>query len=184
MPTSAEPPITWAAAARTAAVTLVVFAVAGTAGGWVWATLTNPPTYEVTAALPDPLPVDALVTANFDSDAMFLLIAAVGGLLGAVVCTALFRTRGLVLLASVLAGSMLASYLTEVTGTALGPAPLPEQAAAASVGDVLTYPIEVNATAVLLVWPIAAVIGLMLAVSLLTPVPESGNSEPADPDLG
>lgn len=178
---SAEPPITWPATVRTAVLTLAVFAFGGVVGGWVWAMVTDPPAYEVTSELPEPLPADAIVTANFESDATFLLVAAVGGLLCAIICTAMFRSRGLVLLASVLAGSLLGSYLTQLIGAALGPAPLPAQAAGASAGDVLTYPLEVNATAVLVVWPIAAVIGLMLTVSLLTPVPHSA---PPDPDVG
>ncbi|HET7326436.1 MAG TPA: hypothetical protein VFJ14_04040 [Nocardioidaceae bacterium] len=178
MPSPAEPPITWTSVVRTATVTLAVFAVAGVVGGWVWAMVTDPPSYRVQTALPDPLPADAIVTANFESDASFLLVAVVGGLVCAVACTALFRARGLVLLASVLAGSFLASYLAQLTGTALGPASLTEQATGASVGDVLTYPIEVNATAVLLVWPIAAMVGLMLTVSLLTPVPHSAAADP------
>jgi len=128
--------------------------------------------------LPDPLPTGALVTASFGSDVRFLVIAAVGGLVCSVVCTALFRLRGLVLLASVLAGALLASWLTERTGTALGPPPLSEQAAGAQVGEVLTFPLQIGATGVLLVWPIAAVIGLMLSVSVLTPVPETTTSDP------
>lgn len=178
MPSSAEPPITWATAARTLLVTLLVFAVAGVLGGVIWAAVTDLPTQEVAQELPQPLPPGAIVSANFASDMSFLVIATAGGLVSSIVCTALFRRQGLVLLGSVLAGAVLASYLTLRTGTALGPPPLAEQAATAAAGDVLTYPLQVSATAVLVIWPLAAVIGVMLGVSLLTPVPDSAAREP------
>jgi hypothetical protein len=177
-PAPAEPPITWAGAGRTAGVTLLVFVLAGVLGGAIWVWVTDLPTYDVTRELPQPLPPGSVVGANFASDMSFLVIAAVGGLVCSLVCTTLFRRQGLVLLASVFGGALAASYLTLRTGTALGPPPLAEQAATAGPGDVLTYPLQVSATAVLVIWPLAAVIGVMLGVSLLTPVPNSAARDP------
>lgn len=180
MLSAAEPPVTWGNTARTALVSLLVFSVAGVLGAVVWARVTDLATYPVTQQLPEPLPPGVIVSANFASDMSFLVIAAVGGLACSILCTALFRRQGLVLLASVVGGAALASYLTYAIGAALGPEPLAAQAAAATVGDTLTSPLQVSATAVLLVWPLAAVIGLMLTVALVTPVPEF---VPTDPEV-
>jgi hypothetical protein len=175
---ASDQPITWRQAGVTALVTLAVFAAAGLLGGGLWAAITEPPSYVVTRPLPDPLPTDAFPTDSFDSDAWFLVLGVVGGLVCGFACTALFRHTGLVVLAAVLAGAALASFVVNRLGMTLGPPPIAQQARDAGVGDVLSFPLHVGATGVFLGWPFAAVAGLMLAVSLLTPLSVPGPDDP------
>lgn len=175
---TSDHPITWRQVGITALVTLAVFTVAGLLAGGLWAALADPPSYEVTRPLPDPLPVGAFPTDSFDSDGWFLVLGVAGGLVCGFACTALFRHSGLVILASVLAGAALASFVANRLGMTLGPPPIAQQAQDAGAGDVLTLPLHVGATGVFLGWPFAAVAGVMLAVSLLTPVPVSGPEDP------
>lgn len=180
-----EPPISWPDAVRTLATTVAVFALVGLAAGVVWWLLTDPPTYQVVANPQGPAGSTSVVQGEeglgeaFGVEVVFFSGALVGGLVGGLACAALFRTRGLVTLLSVLAGGAVACFVALRTGRWLGPADLMDQSASAAVGDVLTSPLSVEATGFYLVWPIAAVAGLMVIVSMLTPVPEQSTSGPS-----
>jgi hypothetical protein len=177
---SESPPV-WAQATLAFTVTLAVFAGAGLVGGWLWALVTPTPMFEVTRALPDPLPAGAVPSDHFDADAWFLLIGSGAGLVWGFLCAAWFGSRELVTLAAVVVGGGVASFLSWWVGTTIGPAPITEQAATAVVGDTLEIPLGIGATGAYFAWPIAAVAGLLLALSLF-PAPRT--SPPADPPIG
>jgi hypothetical protein len=170
-----------AQAALPVVITLAVFIVAGLAAGWLWALVTPTPTFALTRPLPDPLPTGAIPTDYFDADAWFLLIGVAAGLVCGFVCAARFRSRELVTLVAVVVGGGLASFLSWWVGTTIGPAPIAEQAATAGVGDVLELPLGVGATGAFFACPIAAVAGLVLALSLS---PAAATAHRAKPTIG
>lgn len=106
-------------AVRRAAVVLVLFAVAGALAGVLWEWLWTPPTGVV---LDREFLLDGEgLRSAFSGTALYVLVAAVAGLLLGVGVAVLTDDSELVTLAAVLVGSVLAAWLMYVVGTALGP---------------------------------------------------------------
>lgn len=104
---------------------------------------------------------------QFGVDGWFGVVAAGGGLLLGTVAFARHRSRpvgALVVLA--VAGAVAAAVQWSV-GVLLGPGPVSERAAGLQAGSMISMPLEVNAPAVFLVWPIAAIVGALLVAAFL-----------------
>lgn len=150
--------------------TLLSFGVTGAVGAWLWAVTTQTPIYVVQRG---GVSVDAVgYAAAFNADAGFLLVAAVLSFAAGAVLAVVFRHGGVVTVLSVFLGSLLGLWGMHALGTALGPAPVVEQAADAEPGDSLSAPLEVQASGVFFAWPIGALAGAFLVLWLLTPRPK------------
>ncbi|MDP9444803.1 MAG: hypothetical protein M3P83_10860 [Actinomycetota bacterium] len=165
-----EPAVTWTQVVVTLLTALVVFGLAGVLGAVMWARTTTTPTFVVRDG---GIGLDAVgFTAAFNAEAGFLLIAsALATVVGVVVAT-LFRRHGVVTVLAVVVGSGWGCWGMYAVGTALGPAPVAEQAATAAPGARLAGPLEVAASGVFFSWPIGALTGALVVLWLAAPSPK------------
>ncbi len=98
-------------------------------------------------------------------DGWFAVLGLVLGLLSALAGWVRWRQQVLSLGAGLALGGLAGGLVAWRVGAWLGPAPLHEQAGGAQIGAVLHLPLSIRALAVLLVWPITALITLFAAVA-------------------
>jgi len=102
----------------------------------------------------------------FTVDAWFAVLGAVAGLLVTLVMFTRHRHRPLATLAGLVAGGILGSLVAWRLGGVLGPDPLDERVADAADGARLPLPLDLEATGVLLVWPVVAVVAVLVITAL------------------
>ncbi|UPK73340.1 hypothetical protein MU582_12910 [Nocardioidaceae bacterium SCSIO 66511] len=182
-----RPVPSWASAV---VVTLLVFVVLGALAGWVWSALAQPAEYAAYRG-PDGLIAyyssEAEFGHDFEVDLVYAGIGALAALLGGLVTG--WRYWGLGWPVTALAGAvaLLTACLAWWLGTQFGPASLDESLAGARAGDTFTGPVELGARSIVLIWPIAALIGVMVSVWLRAPRDElfygatEVTSSPAEP---
>lgn len=142
-------------------VTLCGFAILGLLGAHLWAGATDLPAYLVTGK-GDRL--DELQLGRFfNSPGWFLLVGLGLGLLGGLAFGAVYRRHGWVIVAGVFAGGLLASYLCYHYGTTLDKGPVGPRLRAAHPGDRVPVQLSLGADGVRLAWPIAALMGVLIA---------------------
>lgn len=159
-------------------VTVGLFAVAGLVAATVWHLVVDLPSY---TRLADNGSMEALeLSGAVAIDAWFAVIGgALALLLGSVLAVrALGRPRSLVLTLPVAA--LVGGLTMLATGRALGPGDLEPRLASAEVGELVPVPLVPTSGAVdllgvpvhtiVLVWPIAALVGAAL-VLMLSPLP-------------
>jgi hypothetical protein len=96
---------------------------------------------------------------QFAADGYYVVIAAVAGLVAGIALT-WWRWRDPLLTTVLLVvGSALAAAAMAVTGHLLGPGDTSVALAAAKVGDKVAEPLDVDAFAVYLTWPVSVLIG-------------------------
>lgn len=150
---------------------LVVFALAGAAGGWVWHRLWTPPLgVAARAAQGAPLtwfPLDeTALNQMFGATGLYLLVGVVGGLVLGLVAGLVLRRSELVVLAAVLVGSVLAAWLTHLVGQHLGP-PSPDAVAARSPeGTRIPGDMATPGHSFYVAWPLGSLLGLTVAYLL------------------
>jgi len=149
---------------RAAAVTVLVFAVAGVLAGLVWWWLAPRGVYRVTTD--DVVPVGRMPSAELfmADDGVFLLVLAGLGLIAGAVVWSRRRQRGVVALAGLTVGMAAAGVVAWQLGRLLGPAPTKAQLA--DVGARVTTSLDLGAAAALVVGPFAAVLVYVVAASL------------------
>lgn len=104
---------------------------------------------------------------QFGVDGWFAVLAAGGGLLLGVVGLARHRRHPVGTLIALVAAGLAAAAVHWSVGVLLGPDPVVERMAGLAPGSRISMPLEINALAVVLVWPIAALIGALLVAAFL-----------------
>lgn len=101
---------------------------------------------------------------RFSADGMYIVIAAVAGLLSGLVLT-WWRSRDPLLTSGLLlVGSALAAGVMSLTGHLLGPGDTRAALAAAKVGAHVPERLDVDAVTVYLVWPMAVLLGALVVL--------------------
>jgi H+/Cl- antiporter ClcA len=134
--------------------------ILGVVAGLIWWRLAEPGQWEVREngiAL-----TEEQSQGEFQVVAMFTLVGAIAALTWAVAVFRPFRESGWQLVITVLIGSTLAAVVAWQVGMTVGP-PEPATVSGLAVGDVLPDRLAVYGIAPFLVWPIAAMIGVLLA---------------------
>ncbi len=135
-------------------------AVVGAAAGFVWWLLAPDVLVHVVDA---GVTLDAYQGARmFNRDAVFSLAAAASGILVAVPGFVRHRRTPASALLALVLGGVAGSFAMLGVGRFLGPGPIEPRADGAAVGTWLELPLDLEATAAILVWSIVAVI--MVAV--------------------
>ncbi len=175
------PPSTtgWRTDVRSAAATVLAVAAAGIVVGIIWAALAPRLRGIKTAdgvSLVDP------ESKAYVGHAYFLIISAVVGLVCGIVVWWLVRGRDAASAVALTLGGLAGAYLAWRVGRALGPSDLQAWARTAPPGATRALPVDLRATAVLMAWPLMAVLahlGLVLATD--RPVSSGDRREPAPP---
>jgi hypothetical protein len=141
--------------------TLAGFAVLGLVGARLWVSATDLPAYLVTrngGSLDE-----SQLGRFFNSPGWFLVIGLGLGLLGGLVFGAVYRRHGATSVVAVFAGGLLASYLCYHYGVTLDQGPVGPRLRAAQPGDRVPVELTLGADGVRLAWPIAALVGVLVA---------------------
>lgn len=148
--------------ARAVAVTCVTFVVAGVVAAWLWAQWADPPTYQVLKA--SAVMGEEQAGRQFGVDVTFALIGlGIAALLGFLAGWRWHRV-GWPLVVGVAVSAGLAAVVAWQLGVALGPSDPAGVWRSAQPGDHVPERLAVHAKGLLLVWPIGALAGLVLAV--------------------
>ncbi len=137
----------------------------GALGGVVWWLVTDLPTFRVVTGGGAVTSERGLAT-YVAADAWFVVCGALVGLVVGITAWRVFRRSGwgVVVLAVLVAGA--AGLLCWAVGSALGPGDFDTRLAAAVPGDVVPVELTVRARSALLVWPLLAVLPVLLGSSL------------------
>lgn len=137
---------------------LVSSTLLGVVSGVVWAQLADPGQWEVrdTGIV---LTEDAS-RGQFSVIVVFTLIGLIAALLWAAATTVVSRHGGWLLVACVAVGATLAGVVAWQIGMLLGPPP-PESVVGLNLGDRVPDELRVDGVAPFLVWPIAALVGVL-----------------------
>jgi hypothetical protein len=111
----------------------------------------------------------AEVRKLFGVDASFAAVGAVAGLLLGAVTFIRHREHPTAMLAGLVGGGVVGSLVAWQVGSTLGPGPLGERTDGAADGVTLAVPLDLEATGVLLFWPIVAVVATLVLGAALTP---------------
>lgn len=144
----------------------------GAVAGVVWWAVVDLPAYQVNAA-GEAITSERGLAGQIAGDAWFAVLGAVVGTVLGVLAWRRFGTLGwpVVLLAGLVA--LAAALVCWSVGSHLGPGELSARLAAARPGDLVPIELAVRARAGLIIWPLFAVIPVLLASSL--------GHDPADP---
>lgn len=151
--------MTATAPARTASIVASALVV-GVVTGLVWWQLAQPGQWQmrdVGIAL-----TEEASRGQFQVVVVFTLVGAIASLLWAVGVSLLSRGSGWPLVVVVVAGSVLASLIAWRTGALVGPPP-PETVSGLAIGDTVPDELMIDSVAPFLVWPMAALVGVLLA---------------------
>lgn len=159
------PPQRIAGAGRSMVELVLAAVLLGLVAGVLWAGLAPDIQGEVTAnGVTVPL-VEA--RRQFGVDGWFAVLAAGGSLLLGVVSFARHRTRPVTTLVVLTLCGLIAAVVQWRFGTLLGPGPVDARTAEVPAGTTVSMPLQLNAPATLIVWPIGAVVGALLVSALL-----------------
>ncbi len=139
---------------------LLLFAAGGAIAGVVWEWLWTPPVGRVADGR-WLLDADGL-RADVSGTALYVLVAAVAGLLLGVACGLLPHDAELVTLAGVVLGSALAAWLMLQVGQSLGPEDPRVLAADARQGARLPDQLDVDGRSPYVAFPTGALVGLLV----------------------
>jgi len=160
---------------------LVVFAVAGLAGGLVWVELWDPPLGAVQDR--EWLYLDfAMVGTVFSGTGLYVVVGLVGGLVLGVLAALAARTSELVTLVAVVLGSALAGYLALQVGLQRSPVDPRLLALVVPDGTELPGTLEVTGRSPFVAWPLGSLVGLAVTY-LLTSGMSAGAAEARRVDL-
>lgn len=160
-----DPRSTVRAGAIDALVVAVWFAVAGVVGALVWWQVTPLPTV-VRSAQGATMSPDELVM-EVGIDGWFFVVAAVGGLVSAVILLAWRKRDPLLMVVLVVLGAGLASWLMVHLGLALGPEKVVTALKGAPDGTKASVELKLNSPGMAWIWPIAAALGSLVYVWIL-----------------
>jgi len=155
---------------------LALAAGVGAVAGLVWEAVVDLPTYLVGADRSASISERGL-TAVVAGDAWFTAIGAGAGIGLGWVGWRRLRGLGWPVVLVVLTAALVAALLCWLVGQRLGPGPLAPRLAAAVPGEAVPVELTLRARAALLVWPLAAVLPVLLGASL-----GRDEDDPAPPD--
>jgi len=148
---------------RAVAVTFSLYLALGCAAGWLWSLTAEPALYLVTGnnAVMD----EVQAGREFGPDVVYSLIAVIAGVASGTLLGRMYAGLGWVLpVATALAAGMSALVAWRL-GVALGPPDPLGLLRDAQAGDTLPARLDVHARGLLLLWPIAALIGLIASIA-------------------
>jgi hypothetical protein len=158
-----QPPVT--GAARLVGELVLAAVVLGLVAATLWSNLAPDIQGELTAT---GVRVGiAQARRQFGVDGWFAVVAAGGGLVLGTVVFARHRSRPVGALVVLAVAGLVAAAVQWSVGVLLGPEPVGERAAELPAGTSISMPLELNAPAALLGWPIAAVVGALLVAAFL-----------------
>lgn len=134
--------------------------VVGIVAGIVWWQLADPSLWE--ARDTGIVLTEEASRGQFSVVVVFTLVGAIASLLWAVGATVLLRGIGWPVVATAVVGAGLASVVAWQLGMTLGP-PSPASVSGLSVGDTVPDQLRVDGIAPFIVWPMAALVGVLLA---------------------
>lgn len=103
----------------------------------------------------------------FTMDYWFAVLGAVFGVLQGIWAWRWFGVRGWIVVPIAVLCSTVAGLVAWATGEALGPQDFDQRLAAARIGDVIPVDFQLQAPSALAMWPLGAVIPIMIASALL-----------------
>jgi len=171
-----EPGVSRAERVRVSAVTLAVFAVLGCLAGWLWSAWTDPALFLVTEG--NAVMGELEAGRQFGADVVYSAIAVVAGLLAGSVLGWRYSRVGWLLPIVVALAAAGAALVAWQLGVALGPPDPGTALREAAVGAFVPERLDVHARGLLLLWPIAALTGLISSVAAI--YPKAVRSEPDD----
>lgn len=168
-------------APQAAAVTIVGFCVVGALAGVVWPLLAEPANYTVTES--GVRLGEAEAAKQFGVTVAYAAIGALAAVCWGGFCAYRYAARGWPHVLVTLAGAAVAALLARRLGVLLGPPDPSTVVGSTSPGEHVPMQLDVNSYGVLLVWPVAALVGLLVVLIWLAPVEpsESSESAPGDP---
>jgi len=147
---------------------ILVFAVAGIAGGYAWRYLWTPPTGVASEGRWIPTPVEEGLQGAFSAVGWYVVVAlTLGLLLGALTAFVLDRAEIVGVLVA-LVGSVLTAYLILTVGESLSPPDPDEVAAESDDGTEIPGDLELDGRTPLLSAPIGALTALSTVYLLTT----------------
>ena len=164
VPAGVERSFERAGALRWSLVALLAMAVLGVIGGSLWAMLADPPGYTVSSEAASM--GEAESSKQFGVEVVYAGIAALLGSAAGLVAGWRLARYGWVLVLTVTLGGLAAALTSLLIGRWLGPPDPSDVIGAATVGTVVPDQLMVQSTGLLLIWPAAALAGLLLAVGL------------------
>lgn len=147
----------------------VLFLTLGVLAGWVWAQLAHPPEYTLYRRNYPYYSSEAEFRHAFEMDLVFTWIGAAGGLLGGLVVGWRWWRLGWVVAALTALAAAGAAVVAWRAGVFVGPGAVRAAAADVRVGDTFSGPVALGTRSLLLVWPVAALLGVMVSVWLRAP---------------
>ncbi|MGZ5366499.1 hypothetical protein [Aeromicrobium sp.] len=135
--------------------------VLGVASGFVWLLLADPAEWDVTTD--GTVLTEEGAKGRFGVIVTFVLIGIVVSFVGGLVAGLKLRRIGWPLVPLFAVAALLAAVMAWRIGVAFGP-PDPTSVTGTSVGDKIPQELTIDSFAPFLVWPIFALIGLLLAV--------------------
>lgn len=142
----------------------------GIAAGFVWLLLAQPAEWEVRQE--GIVLTEAASKGQFSVVVLFVIVGAVASLIGGIFAAFTLPDLSWALIPFVVVLAVIGSVLAWRLGVALGPDD-PATATGVSVGDRIPAELSVDGLAPFLVWPIAALLGLIATIGLSRPEPES-----------
>ncbi len=171
---------------RGAVVPVVLGAVLGAVGGWLWWTWWGPAPagriYDTQAGptwYPDPF--DPGITSDFSGTATYVVVGVGLALLLGVVGGWLARDSALVGLGAVLLASVLAGLVMTLVGLAQSPPDPQDRAEKATVGEAMPGHLEVTGVTPYLTWPVGSLLGYLVVMLSLTSATTDGSRRPGQP---
>jgi len=167
---------------RAVVITCVLFAFAGLLGAWLWAEFADPPVFEVVRN--GAIMGEEEAGRQFGVDVTFAWVSVVlAAPLGLLTGWRWHRVGWPQALACA-AGAGIAAVIAWRVGILLGPDDPASLLSAASVGDQLPQRLDVHAEGMLLAWPVAALVGFIVAVLLFSRPAMPRSSSPPASDTG
>jgi hypothetical protein len=159
----AEPPPSRRDVARAAILTLILFTVLGCLAAWLWSMWADPAHYQVTR---DNAVMGELEAGRqFGTDVVYSAIAVVAGLVAGSVLGWRYGRVGWVLPVVTALAAVGAAVIAWRLGIALGPPEPLTAVGAAETGELVPERLDVHARGLLLLWPTAALVGLIASVA-------------------
>jgi hypothetical protein len=160
------------------AVVLVVAVLLGLLAGLLLPQLVDPVT--VTRTGNGVVRDEVALSQQFDLEGWYSVLAAIGGVLLGAVMVAWRRTDEVVTLLAVVAGALVASWLSAEVALALGPDDPTQLLSDAAEGTTASAALTLTADVVHWVWPLFAVLGAL--VYLISPLSERPLEEAVRPE--
>jgi hypothetical protein len=152
--------------ARAVVVTCVAFVLAGIVAAWLWVQWADPPTFQVLEK--SAIMGEEQAGRQFGVDVTYALIGlGIAGPLGFLAGWRWHRV-GWPLVVGAAASAALAAVVAWRLGIVWGPSDPAEEWRSAQVGDQVPEQLAMHAKGLLLVWPIGALAGLILAVLIFS----------------